>query len=86
VSAAAMLRRLEQLGQRYSHGNARTITITVPTRLTPIESSTEMDAHVTDETRAEIDRMLLALDVTEHDTVIEIARYTDTVPELISIT
>lgn len=81
------LKRLEQIGNTIRYRNAKTIVIAVPTQLLPIEGSVEMDATVTEETRAAVDEILQALGVGEQDTVIEIARYTGIeLPELISVT
>ena len=85
MSATAYLKRLEAISARIRHGSAKTVVISVPTQLIPIECSVQMDAVVTPESRAAADEILQALDVNEHDLVIEVGRFTGEVPELISV-
>jgi hypothetical protein len=86
VSATAYLKRLELISRSIRHGSAKTVVVSVPTQLIPIENNVEMDVLVTPESRAAADEILQALDVSEHDLVIEVGRFTDELPELISVT
>ena len=87
---ASFEKRLEQLGRVVSHRRSRTIVLKLPTLLTPIENSVEMDPTVLPEVRAAVDALLQAIDVSDEDTVIEIARFYQAqdptpLPELVSV-
>ena len=73
---AGFEKRLEQLGRVVGYRASRTIVLKLPTLLTPIEGSVEMASIVLPEVRAAADEMLEAIDVSDEDTVIEVARFT----------
>jgi hypothetical protein len=73
--ASGIEKRIEALEQQVGSRRTRTITIKIPTLLTPIEGSVECASTVTPETRAATDEMLHAIGVTDQDTLIEIAHF-----------
>lgn len=85
--SASLEKRLQQLGDAINYRGARTIVITVPTKVTPVPNSVEVDAIVTPETRVAVDAILEAIGVGEQDTVVEVSRFTTGgLPKLISVT
>ena len=86
MNSTGFLKRLEQVGRTLSFRNEKTVVVTVPTKLIPIEGSVECDAVVTEETRTAVDEILQAIGVGDQDLVIEFAKYTSEQPELISVT
>jgi hypothetical protein len=72
---SAPLKRLEDMERAVRFRRLRTITVRIPTLLTPVAGSVEMDATVEPEVRAKADEMLEAIRVTDADTIVELALF-----------
>jgi hypothetical protein len=73
--ASGIEKRIEALEQQVGSRRTRTITIKIPTLLTPIEGSVECASTVTPDTEAAVAELLRVVGFADEDTLIEIAHF-----------